>query len=551
MKEMFLLLVLLGCPRAGDFLPPDSVRAGMRGYGLTVFKGTKVDTFEAEALGVLKNWAPKMDLILVRLSGGPDDLLAKAGVIAGMSGSPVFLGEPGREKLVGAVAYGWTFQKEPICGVTPISSMLEVARRPSGFPNSVPDAGELSPIATPLWLSGFSPSVVRKMEDALKEFGMVPVSGGGSDASGPSSLSPGSALGVQLVRGDITATAIGTLTWVEGDTVLAFGHPMFSLGSTALPMTGARIYEVFPSVYRSFKLGVATSPMGVVLQDRLPAIAGVRGREPDMLPVKVEVDGRKFRFEVVRHPQIGPSFVSYGLASVAEAAGKSSGESSVELKGKLFLGSDTLRIMNFFSGLSAPLQAAQDVGRVLSAVMENPFRKVRVDSVSIRFDLEERLRIVWIDWVRVDRKVVRPGGDLVAEVFLRRYLGGRDTLRFYLKVPKNVGDQLLLRVGDASHAETWERERAPGMFKAMNFGQLLRRLEEAKRNDVVHLELVSSKRGVTVSGDELPELPPSALSVLMSSTQTKPVKEAVVLREERRVGAVVRGGHVVSIRVRR
>ena len=554
MNGMLLLLALLGSPRAEDFLPPDSVRAGMKGYGLTVFKGTKVDTFGVEALGVLKNWAPKMDLILVKLSGGPDDLLAKAGVIAGMSGSPVFLGEPGREKLVGAVAYGWTFPKEPICGVTPISSMLEVARRPSGFPNSVPDAGELSPIATPLWLSGFSPSVVGRMRDALKEFGMVPISGGGSDTSGPSSLSPGSALGVQLVRGDVTATAIGTLTWVKGDTVLAFGHPMFSLGSTALPMTGARIYDVFPSVYRSFKLGVATSPMGVVLQDRLPAIAGVRGGEPDMLPVRVEVGRKEFRFEVVRHPQMGPFFVFYGLASVAEAAGKSSGESSVELKGELFVGSETLRIGNFFSGLAAHFQAAEDVSQVLSAVMKNPFRKVRVDSVSLRIELDEELRIVWIDGVRVDRKAVHPGGDLVAHVFLRRYLGRRDTLKFCLKLPKHIEGQLLLRVGDASHAQRWEMERAPGAFTAMNFSQLLRRLEEAKRNDVVYLELVSSERGVTVSGDELPKLPPSALSILAPVTQTaayKPVKEAVVLREERRVDAVVRGGHIVRLSVRR
>ncbi|HIE04917.1 MAG TPA: hypothetical protein EYP61_09180 [Candidatus Latescibacteria bacterium] len=554
MKETLLLLVLLGSLRAEEFLPPDSVRAGMKGYGLTVFKGTKVDTFGVEALGVLRNWAPKMDLILVRLSGGPDDLLTKAGVIAGMSGSPVFLGKPGREKLVGAVAYGWTFPKEPICGVTPISSMLEVARRPSSSPNSIPDAGELTPIATPLWLSGFSPSVVGKMRDALREFGMVPISGGGSDTSKPSSLSPGSALGVQLVRGDVTATAIGTLTWVKGDTVLAFGHPMFSLGSTTLPMTGARIYDVFPSVYRSFKLGVATSPMGIILQDRLPAIAGVKGKEPDMLPLRVDVDGKKFRFEVVRHPQMGPFFVLYGLASIAEAAGKSFGESSVELDGKLFIGPDTLNIRNFFSGPAAPLQAAKDVSQVLSTVMENPFRKVRVDSASLRIELDEELRIAWIDGVRVDRNTVRPGGNLVAHVFLRRYLGGRDTLRFRLKVPKHIEGQLLLRVGDASHAERWERERAPGVFTTMNFGQLLRRLEEAKRNDVVYLELVSSERGVTVSGDELPKLPPSALSVLMPVTQTaayKPVKEAVVLKEERRMDAVVRGGHAVRLRVQR
>ena len=163
MKGMLLLLVLLGSPRAEEFLPPDSVRAGMKGYGLTVFKGTKVDTFGVEALGVLKNWAPKMDLILVRLSGGPDDMLAKAGVIAGISGSPVFLGEPGREKLVGAVAYGWTFPKEPICGVTPISSMLEV---PEAFqlPELRPGCGGTIPYSHPTLALRFLPLGRREDE---------------------------------------------------------------------------------------------------------------------------------------------------------------------------------------------------------------------------------------------------------------------------------------------------------------------------------------------------------------------------------------------------
>jgi len=548
-----LLLVLLGTPK-GEFLPPDLIKPGMRGFGLTVFRGGKVDTFKVEALGVLKNWAPKMDLILVRLSGGPDGVLRKAGVIAGMSGSPVFL----EGKLVGAVAYGWTFSKEPICGVTPIGAMLEVARKPSDVSNALPDDKGLAPIATPLWLSGFSPSLVPEMRDALEGFGMLPVAGGVKGNCEVDSLRPGSALGVQLARGDVNATAIGTLTWIQGDTVLAFGHPMFSSGNTALPMTGAYIYDVLPSVYRSFKIGAATGPTGVILQDRLPAIAGVMGREPDMLPVAVEVGGKEFWFEVVRHPSIGPSLVLYGLASVVAAAEKSSGESTVQLEGILFLrstGPDTLKVHDLFSGLSAPLQAARSIGRLLSVVMENPFRKVRVDSASFRIRVEEKIRMAWIEGVRVDRQVVRPGDDLRIEVFLRRHLEGWDTLALDLKLPESLrGDRVVLRVGDAAHMEHWERERAPGRFVPTDLHQLLQRLGETKPNDRVYVELVAPGEGLTVSGLELPRLPPSALSVLKPGRQTaafQPVREAVLLELGKPVGAVVQGAHTVRLRVER
>ncbi|HID10381.1 MAG TPA: hypothetical protein EYP17_03660 [Candidatus Latescibacteria bacterium] len=549
-----LLLSALSGVSEGEFLPPDMIEPGMRGFGLTVFRGRGVDTFEVEALGVLKDWAPKMDLILVRLSGGPDGVLGKAGVIAGMSGSPIFLGG----KLAGAVAYGWPFSKEPICGVTPIGAMLEVARRPSNVPDAVPDRKELAPIATPLWLSGFSPSLVSEMRDALERFGMLPVSGGASGSHAADSLSPGSALGVQLVRGDVSATAIGTLTWVQGDTVLAFGHPMFSSGSTALPMTGAYIYDVLPSVYRSFKIGAATGPTGVILQDRLPAIAGVRGRRPDMLPVTVEVGGKGFRFEVVRHPRMGPFFVVYGLASIVAAAEKASGESTVRLEGTLFLRStlpDTMKVRDLFSGFGAPLQAARSIGWLLSAVMENPFREVRVDSASFHVQVEEKVKLAWIEGVRVDRQVVRPGEDLRVEVFLRRYLGGRDTLAFDLELPEDLGEgQVVLRVGDATHIERWEQERAPGRFVPMDLFQLLQRLGESKPNDRVYVELVAPREGLTVSGAELQRLPPSALSVLKPGRQTatsQPVRETLLLERESPVGAVVRGAHTVELRVER
>jgi hypothetical protein len=295
---MFFVGSLSGAAPA-DTIPFDEIRSGMTGTGLTVFSGTEITEFQVEILGVLPGIGPDQDLILARLSGGP---LERTGVLAGMSGSPVYI--DGR--LAGAVAYAWGFSKEPIAGITPIHQMLDIAGdAPGGSMNGelsgrsgrtpwqsewtqvLQDSGSLTtffrnrlsrfdhrssflPTHLPLAISGLGRAGFDSIAEDLSAGGFLPMQAGSSGAAGdPSarsgsgtSLQPGSAIGVKLVRGDVEMSATGTVTWVDGNKVLAFGHPLFGLGQVDLPMTAARVEALLPSLQVSSRMARPTAEVG-------------------------------------------------------------------------------------------------------------------------------------------------------------------------------------------------------------------------------------------------------------------------------------------------
>src|SRR5499427_8662816 len=339
-------------------MPISEIRPGMVGIGRTVFSGTQVEEFRAHVLGVIENViGTQRNLILARLEGGP---LATTGVIAGMSGSPVYIDG----KLIGAVSYALgSFPKEPIAGITPIAEMTDAtaavsARSPGArvkveFPLTRdgllqsfrkalnwnrpfadrPDDAQfvgttglggvggreiatmLRPIATPLVMSGFEPDVASTLGAAFQDLGFVPMAGaagthpGEMPFEGP--LKPGDAIGVTFVNGDLELGATGTVTHIDGDRVYAFGHPMYNLGPTEFPMTRAYVYTVLPSLFSSMKLSATGEVIGTVLQDRAAAIAGRLGPPPRMIPVKLTLQSSRrsaetFNFTVVNDTLFGP-----------------------------------------------------------------------------------------------------------------------------------------------------------------------------------------------------------------------------------------------------
>src|SRR3954469_25447944 len=336
----------------------DEIRPGMVAIGRTVFEGTRVEEFKVNILGVLENViGTNRNLILARLDGGP---LANTGVIAGMSGSPVYI--DGR--LIGAVSYALgSFSKEPIAGITPIAEMTEAtsamtARAPGArvkveFPLSrdgliaafrkalnwnrpfaeraddaqlvgsgaVAGVGGreiatmLRPIATPLTMAGFEPDVAAILGAAFQEQGFIPMAGGAGTRAGEmpfdGPLKPGDAIGVTFVSGDLELGATGTVTHIDGDRVYAFGHPMYNLGPTQFPMTRAYVYTLLPSLFSSSKLSSTGDVIGTFTQDRPTAIAGRLGAAPRLLPVTLTLDAerggsRTFKFNVVRDQLFTP-----------------------------------------------------------------------------------------------------------------------------------------------------------------------------------------------------------------------------------------------------
>ena len=331
------------------YLHHNALRRGMKGYGLTVLAGTKPVRFDVEIISVMTRWGPHQDVILAKLSG---QNLEKTGVISGMSGSPCYIRHEGRDKLIGAVAYGWTAQIEPLCGIQPITQMLTVAgeprraeprTRPAETPTTRPASGpasaptgahttyghvpseflaavldpqkrdfsrlalptrrdfppegegpRLGPLLTPLSVSGVGRRAIGRLTEAFRPLGMIPVRAGGlspaeSQAAADAKLVPGAAIAVPLVTGDADFSAVGTVTDIVNGRVLAFGHGFFADGDVSLPMGPGYIHTVMPGLFGSFKLSSTLRVTGVIDRDEAVGITGRVGPTAEMVPMTVEV----------------------------------------------------------------------------------------------------------------------------------------------------------------------------------------------------------------------------------------------------------------------
>ena len=562
------------------FMAPDDLSRGMRGMGKTVFQGTTIDTFEVEILGVQRHrLGPGQDLILARLSGGP---LEETGVIRGMSGSPVYI--DGR--LIGAVAYGWPYSKVPICGITPIHEMIQVMDRSLEPP---PESGKvwtppavdlegtarlkdivgdlrttgpitLEPLGTPVWITGFTPAAGKILQDLLGPLGLHPVAtpGGEAPADALVRLEPGAALGVQLIAGDLSATGIGTLTYMDGERIIGFGHPMMLTGATDMPMTGAYIHDIIPSRFFSFKLGAATAPVGAVRQDRATAIAGLVGPVPAMLPIEVQVrsaaGAETFHFQVLRHQNLTPGLTRTVLLGALESAEKLLGAATLHLRAAIRLGR-TVQREQVYSGPAAILTAALEATRPLDALSRTRFSGIHLDGLSFSVELTENIETAQVRGLRVENRVLRPGETLALQVTLQPYRQPPVEQEVEIALPAEISSgPLFLRAGSGAAGEGWEGERRPDAFQPRTAQHLLEVLDYHERNDELIVELYRQEESLTVDGRELPGLPPSARFILEqgnSSGRLGPVHGRVIQRQRVRTDYVLSGEQSLELMVRK
>ena len=553
-------------------MAPSELRRGMSGFGLTTFQGTAIDTFQVEVLGVLKGaLGPRMDMILARLSGGP---LEHTGLIRGMSGSPVYI--DGR--LIGAIAYGWYFSKDPIGGITPIAHMLEVATRQDPTPNQYGKAldldeettrllgGEgvstLAPLGMPIAVAGFSPRGRQVLRDALDAPGieLLDSPAGRVLPDQEASIAPGASLAVQLIRGDYSAAAIGTLTWVGDGRFVGFGHPMFFLGATNLPATGAYIHQVIPIQTASFKLGTPTGALGAVRQDRLPAIAGTLGQAPDMLPVRVALrsaaGNRAFRCEVLRHPDLSASFVRSVLFNALETTEKLVGDATLRVRSHIALadGRTVEREQMYSSGI-APLSAVIDAVQPVDRLLNNPFAGLALDSLHFELEIGETLAQARITGLRLSPPNPKVGQRVSLQATLQPYRAEPVTERLALDLPTHLEPgPFVVRVGSGVASTDWEAARQPDAFVPRNAADLLALLERPSAADELVVEIFRAGSGFTVNGRELPGLPPSALAVLSadrSAGHLGPVQGEVVLRRTVSTDYVLLGEQSLDMTLRK
>lgn len=564
---------LAATPARPEIMPFKEVTAGMKGVGRTVFRGTTVEEFNVEILGTMENILPKKNLILARLEGGP---LRDTGIMEGMSGSPIYL----NGKLAGAVAYSWGFAKEPICGVTPIEEMLSIfdkgldlpadgssapAKGGAGAPappSASPRAGAPAPLSLlyypdrmvsflqdwqrrlipgaesvagfrplrpALAVSGYDPEVARAWFPGFESLAMQPAITGypgaaAADAVAEAPLVPGSAFGVGLVRGDMDMTAVGTITHVDGDRVLGFGHPMFGLGVTAMPMTKAWVHGSFPSLISSFKLASPLEEIGAITQDRFPGVAGRRGPMVKLIPVRVEMkrpDGtpRSFRFDIVPDPLLTPGLLHVSLLSLLASEEKQVGEVSLRIREGSRIqmaGGLDVKLDNLFSGEQSVLYTSGTVAYMTYLLMNNEDRPSRVEGINLLVDYEDRRRIARVERIWMERYTVRPGETLLLHAQLQPYREEETVVDIPLKIPEEAAEgKVLLQVGDSLTLSRMEAVGGGPYFIPRSLEHLVYLLNHLRSNQKLYATIIRPDAGAYVGGERLPNLPPSVSTVLL------------------------------------
>ena len=563
------------------------VKEGMIGTGRTVFKGTDIEEFQVEILGVLHNFFPQHSMILGILKGGS---LAETGVIAGMSGSPVYVDG----KMIGAVAYSWPFSKTPIAGITPIESMLEaqtvgpvdvqieppveiaqyydferlLTNHMPELPKvstSVPGMGsvELMPIATPLMVSGFDSKLVERFRPLFSSFGMQPMQAGvmgKADASLPAGeLEPGSPVSVQLVRGDLDIGAIGTVTYRDQEKILAFGHPFFNLGPINFPMATARIFAVVPSLFSSFKVGSGGPIVGSVKQDFRSAVYGVVGEMSPMIPVTVSLHDeakkkRDFNFEVVNHNLLAPLLLDFTFQNTILATQLGYGDSSLRISGKIGLkNSTTIEFNNVFSGMASFSNASQYLASVLYTLMANEFRRVDVKNISLDVDLSMKRKEAELLEVWLDRDEVRPGDQIKLKAVYKTYQGQKQTEEFDLTIPEDLNARVLhFVVGSGQDISRQEYVQYGKAYKPDSLEQIVSLLNNLRSNDRIYVKTFLTQPTLVMKGRSLYKLPSSAYSILSSSQtigSSQRVNSLVLSEDSRPIDYFLTGTKYFAVKV--
>ena len=604
---LLVFIACTGCALADErpaeldearYLTVDGLRPGMEGYGLTVFQGVEPERFDVKIIGVMRNiWDIDRDIILVECSGMN---LEHTGIAGGMSGSPIYIDD----KLIGALAYGFVYAKTAIAGVTPIAEMMPLAEKPdevqeqparggpveldaplvvhdrefdklmvAARPRSEPDPGdtlELAPIATPLRVSGLGPpSVARRwlaqFAEDLAPTGLVPIQGGQAgdiDMEGvEAKLVPGATFAARLLWGDLNWDAIGTVTEVVGDRVIGLGHPMLGQHDIRMPMTTGYVFTFMPSFRRTFKLGSGLEAVGVIDADRPTGVAGTKGNVAESVKLSVEVAGlepgeekKTYNFETIRHPAITAQMIGMAVASCMTRPGAPPEQLTARFRVTArFDDREPLVVENVASGRDGMVAlngVFRTVRGLLGTITDNEFERLFPESVDVEINFERERRFAYIESFSVDRTTVRRGETLRATVELRHVQGERQRRTIEVPIPAEVPlGRAIVQVSDSEVAFEMARQDSPGRFQPETIDQLIALLEEPYRGDRIYVRMSHAGAGVSIAGQDLPDLPQSVLGTIAADGQSgvKFVYSTKVHTIPSDV--VVRGSHTVEINI--
>jgi len=507
----------------------DKVHRGMKGYGLTIFYGTKIERFNVKVIDIVKNYfEPKRNAILIELRGCS---LERTGVIEGMSGSPVYMTDPtdGKDKIIGAVAFGWPLPcpGPAICGVQPIEEMmiigpdqppkdamyvsadrtfvpsaLKVLASTDGTPrplkefdrfcwagivsdpgnktfgaeskNSLEKTG-LTPLAIPLGVSGVSNELSSRLASILSPMNLSVVkagsaAGGSVDVKDPGKLQTAGVLALPIVSGDITIAAVGTVTDVSGDRIWGFGHSLFAQGPIELPLASGVIHTIVPNMMSSFKLGSPFKPIGTLYSDQKSGVAGRMGTIPKMVPMDVRVnfagEVKTFHYDMAIHEKLSPLLVMMCIQNSVVLHKELPEYHTVRYKGEVeFEQFGKMQIDNVSSDSDVAMLLAE-VGQPINLMMNNNYQRVKFKSVKIDVDITPRSESANIKQAKLDKNSYKPGDQVRIDMLLDRVWGPEITHSLTFTVPNDLPDgEYDLTLGGMRVAVMSDRQSNPYAYR--------------------------------------------------------------------------------------
>jgi hypothetical protein len=534
--------------------PLKDIKPGMHGIGRTVFNGNKVEEFQVEILGVLENIGPKESLILGRLSGGP---LEHTGVMQGMSGSPVYIDG----KLVGAVAMAFPFAKDPIAGIRPIEAMVRASNSDAAPASPPPPAlGQLAAvalgekdltrriprpepamsgdarmidIATPMSFGGFSRATLDTFAPQLRALGLEPRQGVTSGAKiepvmgNPADLKPGSMISVQLMSGDLSVGADGTVTHIDGNRIYAFGHRFLDVGATALPFARAEVLTLLANTNTSFKISSAKEWMGTINQDRNTAVSGELGKRAAMVPVTISLSrsGKpidSYQMQMVNDTLLSPLLLQMAVFSAIDATERTSGASSIRVTGDIEFENapSMLRINNMYSADNgSAMQASLSAAVSVAYVMQGGFERLKLKHVALRLEAFDQKKQLAIDSITPSRHDVRAGEKLQLNIAFTGENGAELTRKVEYEVPIGMEPgTLFFTVADANIANIADFRQVLTSTPRSPV-QIVSTVNNLHPNTSAYVRVWRADPAYQLEGSDLPD-PPASIALILGGSQS-------------------------------
>ena len=595
MKRIALLaagLIFSCLLTATEIMKLAEIKPGMEGEGRTIFKGSTIETFTFKVLGILDKFVSDKNLIIAELVA-PE--LNDGGVIAGMSGSPVYIGG----KLIGSVSYGLSnFSRKPIAGITPIEDILKVSDAPGPAASveisdikidfsrenarhvaeairneltarmNFSPARSLAPIKLFASSRGFSPESVSFMQGMfvpLQTMAAGPNGGGfqgkplepGKLGADMFSLRPADAVAIPLIRGDASYSATGTVTHVDGQKVYVFGHPFFNLGTVDFPMHKAEVISVVPSYESSFKLAATRNQVGAIRQDRFSCVMGELGKTPYMIPLKIFLKNRNrsFNLELVSHPLLTPALTYISLLNALQAEYQEFGFQSLNVSGKIFVENEENVVLDdLFSGTTAADEFSTLVMAINYFLMNNREKNARIQKMDFEISGREVVKKAELENVLVDKNSYLPDELMEIDMKLKNERGDSFSEKITIKAPNlKPGSVFYLMVADASEVTEFDTKAVKTTYFPSDLGALIRAINNIRKNSRLYLKIFVPAQGIFIRGFEYSYLPASVGNVLLYNSLARDQANmaiSTVAEYQYEVPAVVSGKKIFKLRIK-